>query len=74
MKIFNLFLFSFFLVPFSFSQALEIIRDNTIGGFNEDYGKVIRQTPDGNYIVAGISYSAMSGDKTEASFGRDLWY
>ena len=66
-------IFFFFLIPFSFSQAPEIAWENTIGGFNEDYGKVIRQTSDGNYIVAGISYSAISGDKTEASLGWDLW-
>lgn len=47
---------------------------NTIGGTNDDYLYVIKQTPDGGYICGGYSASGISGDKTEASMGgKDYW-
>lgn len=47
---------------------------NTIGGSLYDYGKDIRQLPDGGYIVAGTSSSPVSGDKTEGNIGEaDYW-
>ena len=46
----------------------------TIGGNDEDVFRSIRQTPDGGYIVAAISISNISGDKTENSRGgADYW-
>ncbi len=46
----------------------------TIGG---DYGEIlndVKQTNDGGFILAGISYSNISGDKTENCLGqRDFW-
>lgn len=47
---------------------------NTIGGSNEDYVNVVKQTNDGGYIVIGGSDSNISGDKTENSRGGlDFW-
>ncbi len=47
---------------------------NTIGGTNDDYLYVVKQTPDGGYICGGYSASGISGDKTEASMGgKDYW-
>jgi hypothetical protein len=47
----------------------------TIGGDDWDMLGSIRQTTDGGYIVGGISFSSISGDKTEnnASLYRDYW-
>ncbi|HNI43322.1 MAG TPA: PKD domain-containing protein, partial [Chitinophagales bacterium] len=47
---------------------------NTIGGFNHDYLKSIKQTADGGYILGGYSNSGVFGDKTEANQGyNDYW-
>ncbi|MBK9729795.1 MAG: T9SS type A sorting domain-containing protein [Chitinophagaceae bacterium] len=47
---------------------------NTIGGSSWDYVQSIIQTTDGGYLLGGYSYSGISGDKTEASYGfRDYW-
>jgi len=47
---------------------------NTIGGDEEDYVNVVKQTTDGGYIVLGGSNSGISGDKTEDSRGGlDFW-
>lgn len=47
----------------------------SIGGFGaEGIKTIINPTTDGGYIVGGISYSDISGDKTENSYGyRDYW-
>jgi hypothetical protein len=46
----------------------------TIGGSNDDVLNSIQQTIDGNSILAGISSSGISGDKTENSQGQsDYW-
>lgn len=46
----------------------------TIGGSSEDDLFGVRQTPDHGYVLAGSSYSNISGDKTENSFGStDYW-
>jgi hypothetical protein len=42
---------------------------NTIGGNNIDELHSIQQSQDGGYILGGSSYSNISGDKTEDSFG-----
>ncbi|ESU29235.1 hypothetical protein FLJC2902T_06300 [Flavobacterium limnosediminis JC2902] len=51
-----------------------IIWDKTLGGSEfEQVGGII-QTPDGNYIIGGMSYSSISGIKTENSRGSaDFW-
>ncbi len=41
---------------------------NTIGGNDYDFLYSIDQTNDGGYILAGSSYSGVSGDKTEPNF------
>ncbi|MFN0173996.1 MAG: T9SS type A sorting domain-containing protein [Saprospiraceae bacterium] len=48
---------------------------NTIGGNDEDYLQHLQQTADGGYILGGYSYSNISGDKTENSWGmeEDFW-
>ncbi|MBK7035671.1 MAG: T9SS type A sorting domain-containing protein [Bacteroidetes bacterium] len=47
---------------------------NTIGGAADDKSYAIHQTPDGGYIVGGISISDLSGDKTEnGNGGEDYW-
>ncbi len=47
---------------------------NTIGGSNGDYLVSIQQTFEGGFILGGMSYSDVSGDKTEDSFGPpDYW-
>jgi hypothetical protein len=46
----------------------------TLGGTHVDYLQSIEQTADGNYIVAGTSYSQQSVDKSENSMGgSDFW-
>ncbi|MBP9879991.1 MAG: T9SS type A sorting domain-containing protein [Chitinophagales bacterium] len=51
---------------------------NTIGGLHIDYAEIIRETPDGGFVVAGNSYSGIGYDKTEAlngtpGFHNDVW-
>ncbi|MBP6455573.1 MAG: T9SS type A sorting domain-containing protein [Chitinophagaceae bacterium] len=51
-----------------------IIWQNTIGGISSDIPIEIQQTPDSGYIIAGISSSNISGDKSEANIGNwDCW-
>jgi Secretion system C-terminal sorting domain len=50
--------------------------DKTIGGLSDDPIRVVRQTPDGGYILCGVSHSVtIGGDKTEAAVGNspDFW-
>lgn len=47
---------------------------NTIGGDTTDQFSNIQQTFDGGYILGGMSYSNISGDKTENNNGSaDFW-
>jgi hypothetical protein len=47
---------------------------NTIGGNSIDQLSSVQQTADGGYILAGLSISNISGDKTENSIGDfDYW-
>ena len=57
------------------TDSLGIIQwQNTIGGWNEDLLYSIVQTYDGGYILAGLSESNISSDKTEISNGYyDYW-
>ncbi len=48
-----------------------IVWQNTIGGSSDDNLKAVQQTADGGYILGGLSFSGISGDKTEASLGVD---
>ena len=49
--------------------------DKTFGGRQHEFSLIlVRQTPDGGYVVGGSSLSGISGDKTEASRGNwDYW-
>jgi murein DD-endopeptidase MepM/ murein hydrolase activator NlpD len=46
---------------------------NTIGGVGQDVLCSVQQTQDNGFILGGYSNSGISGDKTEASYGRDYW-
>jgi hypothetical protein len=47
---------------------------NTIGGNSSEALRDMLNTPDGGYLLGGISYSMASGDKTEGSRGfSDYW-
>lgn len=48
--------------------------DKTLGGDDSDFLNFIYQTPAGDYIVGGNSYSGASGDKNQRSWGSaDGW-
>jgi hypothetical protein len=48
--------------------------DKTIGGNSADIFSSIQQTSNGGYILGGLSYSAISGDKTGPALGSsDYW-
>jgi len=47
--------------------------EKTIGGSSNDNIKSITLTRDGGYLLAGESSSPVSGNKTEASIGADIW-
>ena len=56
------------------STGTAIEWENTISGSAWDYLYSIQQTSDGGYILGGISYSPISGDKTQGSQGYfDYW-
>jgi hypothetical protein len=47
---------------------------NTIGGSGTDFLNMIEQCSDGGFVVAGDSYSGLSGEKEEDLIGsRDWW-
>ena len=51
-----------------------ILWQNDIGGFDSDLLMSAENTADGGYILGGVSYSGLSGDKTENSMGGgDYW-
>lgn len=57
-------------------DSLGIIEwQKTLGGTSNDDLAVIKQLNDGNFLIAGSSYSPISGNKTEKSFvgGQDYW-
>ncbi|MET3129444.1 hypothetical protein ABID42_004568 [Arcicella rosea] len=50
------------------------IWDKAFGGNSSEYFKAIANTNDGGFILAGYSFSGISGDKSEASNGNsDYW-
>jgi hypothetical protein len=59
----------------AFGQTLPVKQwDTTLGGTGDDQLYILRPTPDGGYIMGGVTTSGVSGDKTEPSRGlRDYW-
>ncbi|GAA4299276.1 T9SS type A sorting domain-containing protein [Nibribacter koreensis] len=56
----------------AFAQTKEW--DKTYGGTEDDMLEIVRHTSDGGYIMAGNSYSGISGDKTKDSGdGLEMW-
>ena len=52
----------------------EIEWQRTIGGYEYDQLSVVRETPDGGYIVGAYSKTNVDGEKTVASYGDyDYW-
>lgn len=48
--------------------------DRRFGGTGHDWCRVVRATPDGGFILGGLSASGAGGDKTQASRGgSDYW-
>jgi len=48
--------------------------DKTFGGTLEDHLSSVQQTADGGYILGGYSFSGISGDKSQNSWGEcDFW-
>jgi len=56
------------------AQIPAIEWQNTIGGNDYDELKSIIQTTDGGYLLGGVSWSSISGDKTENSQGNDDYW
>ncbi|MEP7168761.1 MAG: T9SS type A sorting domain-containing protein [Bacteroidota bacterium] len=71
----TLILFLFFSSGFLFGQNPLVKQwDKRFGGTDLDYLTCFQQTKDGGYILGGLSASAISGDKTQASWGgSDYW-
>lgn len=64
------------IIKLNSSGAIEW--QNTIGGLHIDYAEIIRELPDGSFIVAGNSSSGISYDKTvdlhgTAGLTYDIW-
>lgn len=54
--------------------ASNVVWDKTLGGNDEEELLAVRRTSDGNYLIAGYSYSNASGDKSENNTGgSDFW-
>ncbi|MBK7969240.1 MAG: hypothetical protein IPK08_10065 [Bacteroidetes bacterium] len=62
------------VLTLTISFAQEIEWQKTIGGIDSDLLNSIQQTADGGFILAGMSLSNISGDKTENNTGNwDFW-
>jgi hypothetical protein len=48
--------------------------DARFGGSSDDFFRSLEQTADAGYILGGFTYSAISGDKTQASQGYDDYW
>lgn len=62
--------FDYWVIKLDFSGNIQW--QNTIGGNNWDELLAVSQTTDGGYILAGWSYSDISGDKSEMAFGYGM--
>lgn len=59
---------------YQIEQSGNIVWQKTYGGSENDVPMSILQTPDGGFLVSGISKSPISGNKTAMHFGEDdLW-
>jgi hypothetical protein len=68
----NLGVYDYWVVKLNSSGGIEW--QNTIGGNGDDNLFSIAQTSDGGYILGGVSWSGISGDKTEANLGAGYTY
>lgn len=56
------------------AQDVSVQWNNMIGGSSSDSPRSVEPTSDGGCIIAGRSFSSISGDKTENSLGeQDFW-
>ena len=56
------------------NSAGNIVWQNDIGSWSDEYLNTIKQTSDGGYIIGGYSNSGIAGDKSEACLGgNDYW-
>ena len=73
----NIFYFVFFYLCLGYSQAQEApakLWDKTFGGNGNDQLFDIITTPDGGYLLGGLSWSSISGDRTVSNRGSsDYW-
>jgi len=57
-----------------YAQDPNILWQRTIGGASIDIAAVIKNTPDGGFIIGGFSTSDVSGEKSENSRGGDDYW
>ena len=71
----SILLIGFWLICFiANAQFSGIEWQNTIGGSEDDYVKVVKQTSDLGFVLGGYSDSGISGKKTNLNRGgRDFW-
>jgi len=56
------------------SETGQKLWDRTLGGTDEDRCNAVAATPDGGCVAVGLSYSGLSGNKTESNRGiNDYW-
>ncbi|HKS35586.1 MAG TPA: hypothetical protein VJW76_00250, partial [Verrucomicrobiae bacterium] len=48
--------------------------DQSLGGAQDDFMRVVRPATDGGIVLAGYAESSATGNKTTASFGRYDWW
>jgi len=48
--------------------------DKRFGGDSDDWASSITETSSGEFLIAGKSYSGISGDKTQNSRGEDDYW
>ncbi len=74
-KLLPIFFIGFFVWGFCEGQnPLVKIWDKRYGGTDMDNLTTMKQSADGGYLLAGFSFSGMSGDKTQATWGAaDYW-
>ena len=63
-----------FTITQTHAQAPDIQWQNAFGGSTYDYLRCIDATTDGGFILGGESWSSISGDKTENTFGYDDYW